>query len=63
MYTGIHSFILRLIAVARKGWPKVATLSEVHCTLNTVINIDLFNHTFDITVQILCFTLPPICVK
>ena len=36
----IYSFIFRSDIVARKCWPKVATISEVHC-------IYIYNKKFD----------------
>ena len=34
----IYSIIFRSDIVARKGWPKVATISEVHCIYVTYMS-------------------------
>ena len=33
----IYSIIFRSDIVARKGWPKVATISKMHCTCTGIV--------------------------
>ena len=47
----IYSIIFRSGIVARKGWPKVATISEVHCS---VISHDISYKSARLDIDSIC---------